>query len=194
MSQTYDAGYNTLINSKLQVTKVYQNSDTVAADVIISTDPAAGQRVNENTTITVYVSSGAEQVTVPDLTNKSEADATAALTLAKLQLGTITPANSASVAEGFVISSDPLLNTSVPAGTKVNLTVSNGLVNVPDVRNLDVNVAKQQLSAPDVGLLPTVATKTACSGTQGTIVLDQSIPSGLAPQKSAIVLYVACNP
>ena len=190
----YTDGYNTLTGQGLLVSKVFEASETVPADTIIRTDPVAGTVVPDNTLITVYVSSGKNTVAVPSLVDMTEVDATAALTAAKLTLGTITQSNSASAAAGKVISSDPALGTQVAEGTAVNLIVSNGKVNVPDVRNLDISDAKARLTAPEVGLSVSIATKDACTGTQGTIVVDQSILPGLAPQKSAIVLYVACNP
>jgi len=191
---TYDSGYNTLTNDKLLINKVYQSSDTVPVDTIISTDPPAGTKVSENTLITVYVSSGKGQVTVPDLTNLTEDAANTAITNAKLVLGTINQANSATVPQGQVISSDPIKGTKIAAGTSINLVVSNGQVLVPDVRNLDVTTATAQLKAPDVALTVSVTTAQACSGTLGTTVLNQSILPGLTPAGSAIVLTVACNP
>lgn len=192
VGQTYDNGYNTLVGQQLGVNKVYQTSDTVPADTIISTDPPAGQRVGEHTTITVYVSSGAIMVSVPDLVGKSEADATAQLTIAKLALGTITPANSPTIPEGMIISSDPPIGTQVKGGSLVNLVVSNGKVMVPDVRNLDLSVAQAKMSAVDVGFTVSVAYPDGCQ-TPGTLVVDQSVLPGLAPQKSAVVLTVNCN-
>ncbi|MEN9989188.1 MAG: hypothetical protein RL508_167 [Actinomycetota bacterium] len=191
---SYSDGYNTLTNDKLLINKVYQASDTVPVDTIISTDPPAGTKVSENTLITVYVSSGKGQVTVPDLTNLTEDAANTAITNAKLVLGTINQANSATVPQGQVISSDPVKGTQIAAGTSINLVVSNGQVLVPDVRNLDVTSATAQLKAPDVALSVSVTTAQPCSGTLGTTVLSQSILPGLTPAGSAIVLTVACNP
>jgi beta-lactam-binding protein with PASTA domain len=193
-NSSYTDGYNTLTNAKLLVTKVYQASDTVPVDTIISTDPPAGTNVSESTLVTVYVSSGKGQVQVPDLTGLTEEAASTALTNAKLTLGTITQANSANIPLGQVLSSDPAKGTNIAAGTVVNLVVSNGQVLVPDVRNLDVTSAKVRLSAPDVGLQVTVAAATACTGTLGNVVLDQSILPGLAQQGSVVTLTVACNP
>jgi serine/threonine-protein kinase len=193
-NSTYTDGYNTLTNAKLLVNKVYQASDTVPVDTIINTDPPAGTNVSESTLVTVYVSSGKGQVQVPDLTNLIEEAASTALTNAKLTLGTITQANSANVPLGKVLSTDPAKGTSIAAGTVVNLVVSNGQVLVPDVRNLDVTTAKNRLGAPDVGLQTTVAASTACSGTLGNVVLDQSVQPGLTPQGTVVTLIVACNP
>jgi hypothetical protein len=49
------------------------------------------------------------------------------------------------------------------------------------------------LTGPDISLTVSITTKTTCTGSQGTIVVDQSIAPGLADQKSDMVLYVGCN-
>ncbi len=193
VGKTYSEAYSTLTGEHLLVVKVYQASDTAPLDQVISSDPTAGTKVPENTSITLYVSSGAQMVLVPSLQGMTEADAKIALTNAKLNIGTITQANSAIALLGQVTASDPLPNAQVAPGTTVNLVISNGKVLVPDVRNLSIDDARSLLTAPDVQLTVSITTKNSCSGTQGTIVQDQSIPAGLTNQKSAIVLYVACN-
>jgi len=193
VSQTYTDGYSALTGQGLLVQKVTEPSDTIAVDTIIRTDPPAGTTVPERTSIIVYVSSGKNTVLVPTLANLTESAASAALAAAKLTLGTITQANSATVPAGQVIESDPALNTQIAEGTAVNLVISNGKVMVPDVRNLSVSDARSALLSPEVGFTVSITTKDACTGTAGTIVVDQSILPGLAPQKSAIVLYVACQ-
>lgn len=193
VGKSYTEAYATLTNSKLLVMKVYQASDTAPLDQVLSTDPIAGTRVPENTSITVYVSSGAQLVMVPNLLGLTEEEARLALTNAKLNIGTITQANSASVALGQITATDPLTNAQVEPGTVVNLVISNGKVLVPDVRNLSIDDARSLLTGPDLGLTVSITTKTTCTGSQGTIVIDQSIAPGLTNQKSAIVLYVGCN-
>ena len=193
VGKSYTEAYASLTNSKLLVIKVYQESETIPLDQVISTDPIAGTRVPENTSITVNVSSGAQLVLVPSLLGMTEEQAKIALGNAKLNIGTITQANSAATALGQVTASDPLVNAQVAPGTTVNLVISNGKVLVPDVRNLSINDARSILTAPDVSLTVTITTKTTCTGSQGTIVVDQSIPAGLTKQLSAIVLYVGCN-
>jgi serine/threonine-protein kinase len=193
VGKSYTEAYASLTNSKLLVIKVYQESETISLDQVISTDPIAGTRVPENTSITVIVSSGAQLVLVPSLLGMTEEQAKVALGNAKLNIGTITQANSAATALGQVTATDPLVNAQVAPGTTVNLVISNGKVLVPDVRNLSINDARSILTAPDVSLTVTITTKTTCTGSQGTIVVDQSIPAGLTNQLSAIVLYVGCN-
>jgi serine/threonine-protein kinase len=197
VSKTYDEGYNTLTAQKLLVNKVYEANDTIPLDTIIRTDPMAGTKVPDNTSITVFVSSGKNTVKVPStLIGLTESEATAALMAAKLTLGTITQANSATVPAGKVIETDPVANADVAEGSVVNLVISNGQVNVPDVRNLSTSEAQSKVSSPEVGLTPSIAVQ---GGTcpvgkvQGTIIVDQSILPGLTPQGSAIILYVGCN-
>jgi eukaryotic-like serine/threonine-protein kinase len=193
VGKSYTEAYATLTNSKLLVVKVFETSDTAPLDQVLRSDPAAGTRVPENTSITLYVSSGAQLILVPSLLGMTEEQAKVALTNAKLNIGTITQANSASALLGQVTATDPLTNAQVAPGTLVNLVISNGKVLVPDVRNLSIDDARSLLTAPDVSLTVSITTKTTCTGTQGTIVVDQSIPAGLTNQMSAIVLYVGCN-
>lgn len=193
VGKSYTEAYATLTNSKLLVVKVFETSDTAPLDQVLRSDPAAGTRVPENTSITLYVSSGAQLVLVPSLLGMTEEQAKVALTNAKLNIGTITQANSAATPLGQVTATDPLTNAQVAPGTLVNLVISNGKVLVPDVRNLSIDDARSLLTAPDVSLTVSITTKTTCAGTQGTIVVDQSIAAGLTNQMSAIVLYVGCN-
>jgi serine/threonine protein kinase len=196
-NKTYDEGFSTLTGQHLLVNKVYEANDTIPLDTIIRTDPVAGTKVPDNTSVTVYVSSGKNTIKVPSsLIGLTESQATAALMAAKLTLGTITQANSATVPAGMVIETDPVANADVAEGSVVNLVISNGQVNVPDVRNLSTSDAQSKMSSPEVGLTVSIEVQggTCPTGkTQGTIVVDQSILPGLAPQGSAIILYVGCN-
>jgi serine/threonine protein kinase/beta-lactam-binding protein with PASTA domain len=196
-TKTYDEGFNTLTAQKLLVVKVYEPNDTIPLDTIIRTDPIAGTKVPENTSITVYVSSGKNTVKVPGtLIGLSESEATAALMAAKLTLGSITQANSATIPAGTVIETDPVANADVAEGSVVNLVISNGQVNVPDVRNLSTSEAQSRMSSAEVGLTVSIAVQGGvcpAGKTQGTIIVEQSILPGLAPQGSAVILYVGCN-
>jgi serine/threonine-protein kinase len=192
VGKTYTDGYSALTEQRLLVSKVSEPNDTIPVDTIIRTDPPAGTSVGERQMITVYVSSGANQVKIPMLTGLTESEAAGVLATLKLTLGTITQGNSGSVESGKIIESIPGLNMEVPEGSAVNLVVSNGKVMVPDVRNLAISEARNIMSAPDIALPVTITTREECAGTQGTIVVDQSIAPGLAPQKSAIILFVGC--
>ena len=195
VGSSYQSAYDTLTAQKLLVDRQYEASDTIPADTVIRTDPTAGTSVIENTTITVFVSTGKAQIMMPDLKGMTEVMATDLLGQNKLVLGEILQGHSATVPMGQIIESDPAANTMVAEGTVVNLTISDGLVVVPDVRNYSISEAKGLLTAPDVALGVEISTMDACeTDPQGTIVLDQSILPGTIEAGSTIVLYVSCTP
>ena len=63
---------------------------------------------------------------MPNVGNLTQAAATSAITGAGLVLGTVSKANSSTVASGNVISESPAAGTAVSSGTAVNITVSIG--------------------------------------------------------------------
>jgi serine/threonine-protein kinase len=188
----FDDGAQALRDQGLLVLRITEASDEIPAGVIIRTDPPAGTNVPERTTIEIVVSSGKLEATVPLLTGLTEEAARAALESVGLVLGVISPANSASVIKGSVIESVPAANERVPGGSTVNLLVSDGQVQVPNVENLSISDAQRIMQAPEVGFSVVIAQPEACTGTVGTLVATQSIPAGLAPQRSSITLTLNC--
>ena len=190
----YEDALEALTAQDLVVLRVYEQSDTVPAGVVIRQEPEAGTLVLPKTPITVYVSSGATEVVVPNLVGTQEANAVAMIEQAGLTVGSITVTGSPTVAEGVVITSDPVAGAKLPQGSVVNLILSNGKVTVPDVRNLAVTEAISLMTNPAVGYTTSVEIKNAgsCNGNPGNVVIDQSIPPGEAKQKQNIILFVEC--
>ena len=188
----FDDGAQALRDQGLLVLRITEASDEIPAGVIIRTDPPAGTEVPERTTIEIVVSSGKLEATVPLLNGLTEEAARAALESVGLVLGVISPSNSASVVKGSVIESVPAANERVPGGSVVNLLVSDGQVQVPNVENLSISEAQRIMQAPEVGFSVVIAQPEACTGTVGTLVATQSIPAGLAPQSSIVTLTLNC--
>jgi eukaryotic-like serine/threonine-protein kinase len=190
----YEDALNTLTAQDLLVLRVYEKSEEVPEGVVIRQIPEAGTLVLNNTAITLYVSSGATEVTVPNLVGRTEADAVALIEAQGLTVGAITVVGSPSVAAGTVISSDPVTNARLPLGSVVNLILSDGKVQVPDVRNLEVLEARSILTGPTIGFTVAIEILDAarCTGTPGNIVIEQSILPGEAAQLQNIILYVEC--
>lgn len=190
----YDDALGTLEGQDLVVLRVYEKSETIPEGVVIRQEPESGTVVLSNTPVTLYVSSGATEVTVPNVVGALEADAVKLIEDRGLSVGSITVVGSPSVAEGTVIASDPVTNARLPLGSVVNLILSDGTVQVPDVRNLEVLEARSILTDPAIGYTVSVEILDAelCTGTPGNVVLEQSILPGEAMQKQGIVLYVEC--
>ena len=110
-------------------------SSTVAKGVVLRTDPAVGSKLKPGTPVALIVSKGVQQVTVPDVRNKTLDVATAALKQAGFTI-TSSEVFSDTAAKGTVTDQSP--NTgSAGRGSTVVLTVSKGpdVVQVPDLRN-----------------------------------------------------------
>jgi serine/threonine-protein kinase len=164
-------------------------SKSVAEGVIIRTDPQAGTTVSPGLQVKVYVSLGETPVTVPDLTNMTEADAKAALTAKKLVYGTSTASYSPDIPAGIVMKSDPAAGATkttagktIREGSTINLIVSNGLVQIPDVTGKPIAEASAALTALQLNVKVTV--DSTCNG---GVVASQSLV-GDAPQKSEITI------
>jgi serine/threonine-protein kinase len=192
VGKTYDEAFATLTNQELLVEKQLQISETVEAGTVISTDPPAGTEVGAKTTITVLVSSGKSLSRMPDLAGMTEQDAILAITNAKLVLGTITQNDSPTIAKNLVLTTDPIANTQITEGTVVNLVLSTGSVIVPNIVNLDLSDATDQLTTPAVGYTVETQIDVTCLGTAGTTVIAQSIAPGVQPQQQIIMLTLEC--
>ncbi len=194
--QTYDQASAAFKKLGFTVSEVQAPSDTVAKDTVISTDPAAGQTALKGSNVVITISSGPAQVAVPTLLGLTETQAKDALTAAGLALGTITEGTSPTVSLGLVLQSNPQVGTYAASGSTVDLIISNGKVDVPDVTSMNINQAKNQLSGASGGLKVLISTQEAgCANNPplGSTVLSQSIPAGTTKQGATITLFVACN-
>jgi serine/threonine-protein kinase len=103
-----------------------ENSDQVDEGNVIRCEPATGDSIAEGSTVTVFVSSGEEQVAVPPLRGQTLDQAERTLEREQLALGTVSQEPDASVPEGSVIRSDPPEGNDVAVGSHVNLVISTG--------------------------------------------------------------------
>jgi serine/threonine-protein kinase len=102
-----------------------RTDDKVNQDVVIEQAPKANEKAARGSAITLVVSNGPEQVTVPSLFNAREEDAASQLTGLGLQVERTT-SNDPSLPAGRVIRTDPGAGTPVPKGSTVTLVVSSG--------------------------------------------------------------------
>ncbi|MDG9684795.1 Stk1 family PASTA domain-containing Ser/Thr kinase [Streptomyces sp. DH18] len=123
-------------------------SDTVERGSVVSSDPASGDRIRGNGSVKLVVSRGPEIVRVPDVVDRSLADARRALKKVGLVPGMVTREFSEDVARGEVIRTDPRAGADRTPDTAVALVVSKGApVDVPDVTGLSIEAATAELEA-----------------------------------------------
>jgi serine/threonine-protein kinase len=167
-----------------------QNSDTVPAGTVMAQDPKAGDSAPEGTSVNLVVSSGKQQVTIPDESGK-DADA-AANDLGRLGLQTNTTQQaSSSVPSGKVIRTDPGAGTSVDKGSTVTLVVSSGpqQVTVPSVIGMTEQEATKTLQ--DQGFkVNSQSQATANPNDNGRVVAQNPNGGTQADQGSTVTIYV----
>jgi serine/threonine-protein kinase len=101
---------------------VAEASDSVPKDQVIRTDPPAGTQVDKGSKVTIIVSSGPAQVSVPSVVGLTKAAADNAIT----SVGLVPHATCVAGpdAQGNVVSQNPAKDTKVDKGTTVNYTVA----------------------------------------------------------------------
>ncbi|HET8756134.1 MAG TPA: PASTA domain-containing protein, partial [Solirubrobacteraceae bacterium] len=117
--------YATLENLGLQPEGATEPSAAVAEGAATRTDPVAGTVVDEGSTVTVFISSGPPPLLVPKVAGLGESDAQDALGAVGLKWST-TRTESATVAAGVVIDSNPDAGQRIAPGGIVELIVSCG--------------------------------------------------------------------
>ena len=122
-------------------------SESIAAGLVMATDPGIGERILKNGKVGLIVSRGKERYKIPKLTELSLDDAKAALSKLNLRTGNVTEAYSEKVAQGNVVAQSLPVGRVVKRDAAVNLTVSKGKqpIAVPDTSGKKLRDARRQL-------------------------------------------------
>jgi serine/threonine-protein kinase len=169
--------------------KEQQRAAQQAAGIVIDSSPAQGSKVATGSTVTLVVSSGPQQVTVPKVTGMTLDAATATLSKAGLQVHSTQQDGSA--AAGTVLSQDPADGSTVNAGSTVNLVVASGTTTVPSVEGL--TVADAQAALQTAGLKASVQSVTQAGALPGVVTNQSPAANRSVPVGTTVVLQVVSN-
>lgn len=100
-------------------------SDTVAKGTVISQSPSANAKATKNSVVTITVSTGAGDVSIPNVVGLNAASASNQLGQAGFTVTTKSQSN-ATVPAGNVISTNPTAGTKAAKGSSVEILVSTG--------------------------------------------------------------------
>jgi beta-lactam-binding protein with PASTA domain len=193
---TQAAATTAIAGAKLMVGTVTQQiSNTVVAGNVISQDPANGSSLADGSPINLVISSGPQIATVPNVARLPQDSATAAITEAKLMVGTITQQISNTVASGSVISQDPASGNSVAEGSPVNLVISSGpqMVVLPNVEGLTQDAATTAITVAKLMVGPVTQQTSNTVPTGKVISQDPASGSSLA-EGSPVKLLISSGP
>jgi len=124
-AQKVDAAQDLLAEKGFQVEVVNKANEEVPVDTVFDQDPKPGGQAPKGSKITIIVSSGREQVPVPNVVGRDQSEAANVLG----QAGFVTSVQSQAsetVEQGKVIRTDPASPTPLPKGSEVTLVVSTG--------------------------------------------------------------------
>ena len=161
-------------------------NENVAPGRVVSQLPERNTEVDAGTAVTIRISKGPENPTMPDVVGITVDNAREQLVLLSVTVN-VDEQGSDTVAAGIVLAQEPPAGTQVESGSTVRLIVSNGVdrVTVPDVREKQFAIAAQELN--DNGLVgqPGI-TLTDDTGTCGTIASQNPEP-GIEVERNYVV-------
>ncbi|MEF2640391.1 MAG: Stk1 family PASTA domain-containing Ser/Thr kinase [Lachnospiraceae bacterium] len=168
-----------------------ENSDSVAAGLVIRSNPDSGTKADKTMEIHLVVSKGPAvvEVEVPSLYGMKEVDARSLLSEKKLTIGDISYESSDEVSSGKIISQSPGSSNKVSEGSKVDIVISTGSssVKVPDVRWSSLSDATAKLR--DAGLEVEVEYEES-SSSEKDLVVSQSPSNGSEVKKGTTVTII----
>ena len=125
-----DEAINALKDAKLEVEVIEENSDDIEKDYVIKQttedekEIAVDTEIPAGTRILIYVSMGIEQVEVPDLLGKTEAEAKTAIANAKLKWKSTDKISDSSKPNGVVVNQSISSGSMVDKDTEITITVN----------------------------------------------------------------------
>lgn len=189
-----DSSYRDLYN----FTVTYSIDPEVSEGVIISQDPEAGRSlmiVPEGIDVTLTVSTGVRQTTVPDVLNDPYSEATVTLQNAGFKVETQYAASD-TVTEGYVISTDPAPGEQLAQGSTIFVTISSGpverTVSMPNLVGRTESEAKSLLNSNNLAYADT--TYIESDQEEGTVIRQSIDAYEEVPEHTRIYIWVSTGP
>ena len=172
----------------LKATVDRRPSESIEKGIAVRTVPAAGEEVERGERVQLFVSSGPEQVEVPDVTGLSRDSAEDLLAGAGLE--SAVEERESQEPEDDVISQNPAAGTEVDRGSTVTITVSTGIetVSVPNVVGLNRRDAVAQLR--EVGLVGAPREVDVTDASEDGVVTDQRPAAGIELEEGKQVVIM----
>ena len=177
------------------VSQVFEASETVAANEVISQAPAALAEMEQGGEIEITVSSGAIPVAVPGVVGQNANDAARFLqdrgfaTELRVETGSTAPA-------GQVLRQEPAPGSEVAPGSTVVLHVAEGIqpVEVPDVKGMTLLQATQVLAQAGLAVTDEPAMEPSQEVEEGLVIGTEPGPPVLLLPDTPITIVVSTGP
>ncbi|MCI9015798.1 MAG: PASTA domain-containing protein [Clostridia bacterium] len=141
IGKTKEEAIEELEEANLKAQVIEETNAKIPEGVVISQETEAKTQVNAGETIKIHVSTGVEQVTVPNVVGKTEEEAKKAITDAKLKLKQVIQTDDPTKEDGKIVKQDLNSGTTVNEGTEITITLNK----VPQQKTATVKVNVKSL-------------------------------------------------
>ncbi len=181
-----------LTRAKFEPVAVERFDPKIQRGIVISTDPAGGDRAKEGAQVQVYVSKGQEMQDLPDVVGEPYEEAKATLEQLDFKVSR-KDEPSREHGRGDVAAQTPAAGR-VPKGTTITLTVSTGMprTTVPNVQLKGVDTAKAEIEKAN--LKWNVVERETNKRDPGTVVGQDPAPGTDVAEDSTVTITIAKAP
>jgi serine/threonine-protein kinase len=190
----FDA-FEALQSLDLKVREANETSDEVEAGLVIRTEPPAGSFVEAESFVTVVVSTGSEQVGVPDVIGENVEVARARIEAEGFEVGRVEYELTEDIDENIVIRQSPDGGATAAPNSPVDLVVSAGpfSIEIPDVSGKTTETAQIELQR--AGFESVVTEEEPSSDVLEGFVIGTNPAAGqVVPRDATIVVIVSSGP
>ena len=195
VGQSFTTAQTELSNENLTVNQL-QVTSPKSAGTVIKQDPLAGTKVKKNSIVSLTVSSGPGNTTVPTVVGESLQQARSSIMIAGLKVGKVIHQSSDQYSSGQVIDTSPTAGATPAIGTRVTVFVSSGpaAVRVPDVTSEILSQAKADLEAAPGQFTVNPVEQVSSTATPGTVISQTPKGGSQEAPGSTVTVFVAKAP
>jgi serine/threonine-protein kinase len=182
-----------LLNKGFQVHELNTTSNHPVG-YVFGQNPNGGTKADKGSTVTLTVSTGPGNTSVPAVEGQPQDAAKRAIQQARLKVGRVQQQSSNEVPDGDVISTSPTAGQTVPINTSVEIFVSSGkpLVKVPDVTGQPEGSARSALQA--VGFQVTTSSQSSSGVNTGNVISQDPTGGTEASSGTTVSLVISTGP
>jgi serine/threonine-protein kinase len=165
--------------------------DPHPSGTVIAQQPLGATKADKGSTVTLTVSQGPGNTTVPSVSFLSRSAAISAIKQAQLKVSRVQLETSGTIPPNDATRSDPVAGASLPVGSGVTLFVSSGPpnVNVPDVTGESQSAAAATLK--NAGFSVASSGQTSTTVTPGNVISQNPAGGTSVPPGSTVTIVVA---
>jgi eukaryotic-like serine/threonine-protein kinase len=193
VGEQFDVAKTQLLNTGFQVHELSTTSNHPPG-YVFAENPTGGVKADKGSTVTLTVSTGPGNTSVPAVEGQPLNAAQRAIQQAHLKVGQVQQQSSSQVTSGDVISTSPTAGQTVPVNTSVEIFVSSGrpLVKVPGVVGQSQDSARSALQA--AGFQVTTSTQSSSSVQAGNVISQDPSGGTEATSGSTVSLVISTAP